>query len=85
MCHADNFNGKIEKNLRNRTDKKEKIRTFALDGFYGISTIVGYLMPNTLYTFILNNWFGWVHGISNILAFLMLHPLQNHTLNIWFG
>ena len=25
-----------------------------LVGFYGISTIVGYLMPNPFYTFILN-------------------------------
>ena len=32
-------------------------------GFYGISTIVGYLMPNPVYTYILNIdmiWFGWV-------------------------
>ena len=27
---------------------------FAFVGFYGISTIVGYLMPNPLYTYILN-------------------------------
>ena len=27
-----------------------------LVGFYGISTIVGYLMPNPLYTYILNIW-----------------------------
>ena len=27
---------------------------FVLVGFYGISTIVGYLMPNPLYTYILN-------------------------------
>ena len=27
---------------------------FGLVGFYGISTIVGYLMPNLLYTYILN-------------------------------
>ena len=27
---------------------------FVLVGFYGISTIVGYLMPNLLYTYILN-------------------------------
>ena len=27
---------------------------FTLVGFYGISTIVGYLMPNPLYTYILN-------------------------------
>ena len=36
---------------------------FGLVGFYGISTIVGYLMPNPLYTYILNIymvWFGWV-------------------------
>ena len=27
---------------------------FSLVGFYGISTLVGYLMPNPLYTYILN-------------------------------
>ena len=27
---------------------------FSLVWFYGISTIVGYLMPNPLYTYILN-------------------------------
>ena len=27
---------------------------FGLGKFYGISTIVGYLMPNPLYTYILN-------------------------------
>ena len=27
---------------------------FGLVGFYGLSTIVGYLMPNSLYTYILN-------------------------------
>ena len=27
---------------------------FGLVGFYGISTIVGYLMPNLLYTYILD-------------------------------
>ena len=27
---------------------------FGLVGFYGISTIIGYLMPNPLYTYILN-------------------------------
>ena len=27
---------------------------FGLVGFYGISTIVGYLMPDPLYTYILN-------------------------------
>ena len=27
---------------------------FGLDGFYGISTVVGYLMPNPLYEYILD-------------------------------
>ena len=27
---------------------------FGLVGFHGISTIVGYLMPNSFYTYILN-------------------------------
>ena len=31
-----------------------KIISCRLVGFYGISTIVGYLMPNLLYTYILN-------------------------------
>ena len=37
---------------------------FGLVWFYGISTIVGYLMPNSLYTYILNIydlvWFGFM-------------------------
>ena len=41
-----------------------KYRGFGLVGFYGISTIVGYLMPNRLYTYISNKydlvWFGWL-------------------------
>ena len=35
---------------------------FGLVGFYGISTIVGYLMLNPLYTYILNinGWLGFI-------------------------
>ena len=37
---------------------------FGLVGFYGISTIVGYLMPNPLYTYISNMydlvWLGFM-------------------------
>ena len=37
---------------------------FGVVGFYGISTIVGYLMPNPLYTYILDLydlvWFGFM-------------------------
>ena len=31
-----------------------KYTGFGLVRFYGISTILGYLMPNTLYTYVLN-------------------------------
>ena len=34
--------------------------------FYGISTIVGYLMPNPLYTYILNIYDKWTHFVDNI-------------------
>ena len=33
---------------------------FGLVGFYGISTIGGYLMLNPVYTYTSNIWFGWV-------------------------
>ena len=37
---------------------------FGLVGFYGISTIIGYLMPNPLYTYLSNIydfvWFGFM-------------------------
>ena len=41
-----------------------------LVGFYGKSTIVDYLIPNPLYTYI---WFGLVrfYGISTIAGYLM--------------
>ena len=31
-----------------------KTQHFGLVGFYGISTVVGHLVPNSLYTYILN-------------------------------
>ena len=55
-------------------------------GFYGISTIVGYLMPNPLYTYILKYiWFGLVgfYGISTIVGYLMPNPLYTYILNIY--
>ena len=44
-------------------------------------------MPNPLYTYILNIWFGmgWVYGISTIIGYLMPNPLYTYILNIWFG
>ena len=55
--------------------------------FYGISTIIGYLMPNPRNTYILNIWFGWVgfYGILTIVGYLMPNPLYTYILNIWFG
>ena len=41
-------------NVKLSSYKYIKYIEFALVGFYGISTIVGYLMPNALYTYILN-------------------------------
>ena len=54
---------------------------------YGISTIVGYLMPNPLYTYIYikNIWFGLVgfYGISTIVGYLMPNPLYTYILDIY--
>ena len=48
--------------------------------FYGISTIVGYLMPDPLYINILNIWFGLVvfYGISTIVGYLMPNPIYTY-------
>ena len=53
---------------------------FGLVGFYGISTIQGYLIPNPLCTYILNMliYFGWVlcfrlfNGISTYQPFRVI-------------
>ena len=67
-------------------------------GFYGTSTIVGYLMPNPLYTeyilniylywiyieYILNIYdFVWFYGKSIIIDYLMPSPLYTYMLNIY--
>ncbi len=46
---------------------------FGLVWFYGISTIVGYLMPNPLYIYIKYIWFGlfFFYGISTLLCYIM--------------
>ena len=60
-------------------------------GFYSISTIVGYSMPNAFHTYILNIWFGLVgfYGISTIVGYLMPNHLYTYILNIydlvWLG
>ena len=57
---------------------------FGLVGFHGISTIVGYLMPNLLYTYILNIYdLIWLfYGISTIVGYLMPNPLYTYILDI---
>ena len=57
---------------------------FGWVGFYGISTIVGYLMPNPLYTNILNIYdLVGFYGISTIVGYLMPNPLYTNILNIY--
>ena len=65
---------------------------FGLVGFYGILTIVGYFMSNTLYTYILKIydlvWFGF-YGILTIVGYFMSNTLYTYILDIydlvWFG
>ena len=59
---------------------------FGLVGFYCISTIVGYPMPNRLYTYISNMWFFFIvgfYGISNIVGYLMPNPLYTYLSEIY--
>ena len=46
------------------TYENKDLNNFTLDGFYNISTIVGYLMSDPLYTYILNIydlvWLGFI-------------------------
>ena len=61
-----------------------------LVGFYGISTIIGYLMPNPLYTYILDIydlvWFGLVlWHINHCWLFNAKSSLYIHIRYIWFG
>ena len=67
--------------------KKKKEWLVGGVGFYGTSPLVGYLMPNPLYTYIKYIGFGLVgfYGISTIVGYLMPNPLYTYILNIWFG
>ena len=65
---------------------------FGWVGFYCTSDIVSYLIPNPIYTYILDMiWFGYVgfYGISNSEGYLMPNPLYTCILNIydlvWLG
>ena len=59
-------------------------------GFYGISTRVGYLMPNPLYTYISNMyglvWLGWVlWHINPCRLFNAKSSLHLYIKYIWSG
>ena len=59
----------------------------SLVGFYGISMIIGYLMPNPVYTYILNIYdLVWLrfYGISVIIGYLMPNPVYTYILNIYY-
>ena len=79
--HCRLFNAKSSLYIYN------KYIRFGFVGFYGISTIVGYLMLNPLlYIYILNIYrFGFVgfDGISTIVGYLMPNPLYTYILNIY--
>ena len=55
-------------------------------GFYGITTIVDYLIPNPLYTYISNIydlvWVGF-YCISTIVGYLISNPLYTYISNIY--
>ena len=59
---------------------------FSLVGFYGISTLIGYLIPNLFYTYILNIYefvFVVFYGILTIIGYLMPNPVYNYVFNIY--
>ena len=64
---------------------------FGLVGFYGVSTIVGYLMPNPLYTYILNIydlvWLGFLWHINHCRLFNAKSSLYIYIYikYIWIG
>ena len=62
----------------------------SLVGFNSISTVVGYLMPNPLYTYILDIydliWFGLVlWHINHYRLFNAKSSLYIYIKDIWFG
>ena len=64
------------------------LNIYDLVGFYGISTIIGYLMPNLVYTYILNIYdlLGWVlWHINHYRLFNAKSCLYIYIEYIWFG
>ncbi len=46
--------------------------------FYGISTLVGYLMPLYTYTKYIGFGIVWFYGTSTIVGYLMPNPLNTY-------
>ena len=60
-----------------------KYTGFGSVGFYGISTLVGYLMLHSVYTYILDIYdLIWFYFISNNVGYLMPNPVYTYVLNI---
>ena len=60
-----------------------RYKWFDLVVFYDISTIVGYLMPNPLYTYILDIYgLVWFGGISTNVGYLIPNPFYTYTSDI---
>ena len=73
---------KTDLNFGDVLSHKEVFVWFGLVGFYGISTIVGYLMPNPLYTYVLSIYMICKHFEDNIFKWARVHFLL-HTVK-WF-
>ena len=54
---------------------------FGLVWFYGKSTIIGYLMPNSIHKYIIN--LVWFEGISTIVVYLAPNPVYAYVLDIY--
>ena len=50
--------------------------------FYGISTIEGYLMPNSLCTYMICLGSIWFYGISTIVGYLTPNPFYTKNSSI---
>ena len=66
------------------------IRNGQLFAFYGIPIIIGYLMPNSVYTYILNVYdLVWFSVISTAIGYLIPNLVYTYISNIlgfvWLG
>ena len=55
-----------------------KYKGFSLIGFYGLLTLIGYLMSNPLYTYILNIYDLCTHFVDNIFEWALAHSFANN-------